>query len=56
MRQYSVCLALLDQGQPVMGILGCPNLPATPLSDDDGRAGAAAKGGNAGVGVLFAGA
>src|SRR5262249_5167960 len=26
--QYSVCLAYIDRGEPVLGILGCPNLPA----------------------------
>lgn len=25
--QYAVCLALMDQGVPVMGVIGCPNLP-----------------------------
>ena len=26
-RQYAVCLALLEEGAPVLGVLGCPNLP-----------------------------
>jgi 3'(2'), 5'-bisphosphate nucleotidase len=25
--QYAVALALIEQGQPVLGVLGCPNLP-----------------------------
>lgn len=25
--QYAVCLALLEQGSPVLGVIGCPNLP-----------------------------
>jgi HAL2 family 3'(2'),5'-bisphosphate nucleotidase len=28
--QYCVALALLEDGVPVIGILGCPNLPANP--------------------------
>jgi len=25
--QYAVCLALIENGKPVLGVLGCPNLP-----------------------------
>lgn len=25
--QYAVCLALLEEGKPVLGVIGCPNLP-----------------------------
>jgi len=25
--QYAVCLALLQDGKPVLGVMGCPNLP-----------------------------
>ena len=25
--QYAVCLALLLDGEPVLGVMGCPNLP-----------------------------
>ncbi len=28
--QYAVALALLDEGQVVVGVLGCPNMPTTP--------------------------
>ena len=28
--QYCVALALLEQGVPTIGVLGCPNLPASP--------------------------
>lgn len=27
MRQYSVCLGMLNDGEVHLGILGCPNLP-----------------------------
>ena len=48
-RQYAVCLGLLDGGALAAGVLGCPNLPATPLTDADGG-----PGGGAGVpGMLF---
>eukprot|EP00963_Diacronema_lutheri_P009512 scaffold856_cov326-Pavlova_lutheri.AAC.14 len=36
MRQYSVCLARLQDGKLEMGVLGCPNLPARALEDGDG--------------------
>lgn len=40
--QYAVSLALVEDGAPVLGVLGCPNLPASfdaPLNrpDDAGR-------------------
>lgn len=35
-RQYAVALALLDDGVPVLGLLGCPNLPENGV---DGPAG-----------------
>ena len=28
--QYAVALALLKDGQPILGVLGCPNLPFSP--------------------------
>ena len=34
--QYAVCLAYVEKGEPVVGVLGCPNLPrdrAAKLSD-----------------------
>jgi 3'(2'), 5'-bisphosphate nucleotidase len=33
--QYAVCLALLVDGAPVLGVQGCPNLPAQPGSYTD---------------------
>ncbi|KAF2001903.1 3(2),5-bisphosphate nucleotidase HAL2 [Amniculicola lignicola CBS 123094] len=51
--QYAVCLALLVDGVPTVGVLGCPNLP---ISDDvviDSSTGAHADSGE-GKGVLFA--
>jgi 3'(2'), 5'-bisphosphate nucleotidase / inositol polyphosphate 1-phosphatase len=33
-RQYAVCLALLDQGELAVGVLGCPNLPHGRKADD----------------------
>jgi 3'(2'), 5'-bisphosphate nucleotidase len=32
--QYAVALALIDQGTPVLGVLGCPNLPLDPSQSD----------------------
>ena len=45
--QYCVALALLEDGVPVLGVLGCPNLPAAStsggkLSHDEGPSSAAA--------------
>ncbi|GAA6064145.1 hypothetical protein JCM10212_000218 [Sporobolomyces blumeae] len=28
--QYAVCLGLLEQGEVVLGVMGCPNLPVDP--------------------------
>ncbi len=28
--QYAVALALIDHGEPALGVLGCPNLPVNP--------------------------
>ncbi|KAF6230841.1 hypothetical protein HO173_010957 [Letharia columbiana] len=49
--QYAVCLALIEDGDVKVGVLGCPNLPidnAAPLSADVGDES------GAGRGVLFA--
>lgn len=35
MRQYAVCLGLLDRGNVVLGVLGCPNMPHWAISDVD---------------------
>ncbi|KAK9811515.1 hypothetical protein WJX72_005139 [[Myrmecia] bisecta] len=53
-RQYAVCLGRLQQGQVVLGVLGCPNLPQQPITEADGLEGAAAKVGSEGIGCLFA--
>lgn len=39
MRQYAVCLGMLQDGEVVLGVLGCPNLPQAAVADDDGGAG-----------------
>jgi 3'(2'), 5'-bisphosphate nucleotidase len=36
--QYAVCLALLEDGKPVLGVMGCPNLPVT-IGDAKGEKG-----------------
>ncbi|KXZ44070.1 hypothetical protein GPECTOR_74g684 [Gonium pectorale] len=53
MRQYSVCLGMIQDGEVVLGVLGCPNLPQGSVADDDGGDGAAARCGQEGVGCLF---
>lgn len=45
--QYAVCLALLEQGSPVLGVIGCPNLPVdfkNPSSSEKGVVFVAVKG------------
>ena len=32
-RQYAVCLGLLEEGEAVLGVLGCPNLPVASLAE-----------------------
>lgn len=32
--QYCVALALIENGVPVLGLLGCPNLPSNPLHEN----------------------
>lgn len=53
MRQYAVCLGMLQDGEVALGVLGCPNVPLGPVEDEDGGAEAAARGGGAGRGCLF---
>ncbi|MCJ1369601.1 hypothetical protein MMC20_000813 [Loxospora ochrophaea] len=51
--QYAVCLALIEDGDVKVGVLGCPNLPvddSVPLSADVGQQGTDEEG----KGVLFA--
>jgi 3'-phosphoadenosine 5'-phosphosulfate (PAPS) 3'-phosphatase len=52
-RQYAVCLGMLQDGDVVLGVLGCPNLPKTLVTDADGHAGASDKGATDGAGCLF---
>lgn len=40
MRQYAVCLGMLQDGDVALGVLGCPNLPQDTVRDDDGGEGA----------------
>ena len=35
--QYAVALALIEDGEPVLGVLGCPNLPWDASNPDAGR-------------------
>lgn len=35
MRQYAVCLGLIQDEEVVVGVLGCPNLPQGQVTDDD---------------------
>jgi 3'(2'), 5'-bisphosphate nucleotidase len=35
--QYAVALALVENGIPVLGVLGCPNLPVDPRKPENGR-------------------
>lgn len=55
MRQYSVCLARLQDGQLELGVLGCPNLPTRALEDGDGDEDAAMRD-QGELGCLFAAA
>jgi 3'-phosphoadenosine 5'-phosphosulfate (PAPS) 3'-phosphatase len=52
-RQYAVCLGMLQDGEVVLGVLGCPNLPKTQATEADGHAGASDKGAADGAGCLF---
>lgn len=54
MRQYSVCLGLIDEGTVELGVLGCPNLPSGVIEDDAGGGGAMERAGEEGVGQIFA--
>eukprot|EP00877_Chromochloris_zofingiensis_P002003 jgi/Chrzof1/11803/Cz06g10200.t1 len=53
MRQYAVCLGLIQDEEVVVGVLGCPNLPQGQVTDDDCGTGAAGRSDTAGVGCLF---
>jgi len=35
--RYAVALALIEEGKPVLGVLGCPNLPEAGLEAGDGQ-------------------
>ncbi len=45
--QYAVALGLIEDGQVVLGVLGCPNLPATAAGGETGCIFVATKGGGA---------
>lgn len=47
MDQYAVALALIDEGEVVMGVLGCPNLPVADGADEKGCLFSAHKGAGA---------
>jgi len=47
-RQYAIALALLDEGQPVVGVLGCPNLGLDAEGFDIRRSTAASGGSTSG--------
>lgn len=34
--QYAIALALLDEGKVVLGVLACPNLPLSSISNTNG--------------------
>ncbi|KAF2193537.1 3(2),5-bisphosphate nucleotidase HAL2 [Zopfia rhizophila CBS 207.26] len=51
--QYAVCLALLVDGVPIVGVIGCPNLPVDDKTPLDSSIGADADD-KEGKGVLFA--
>ncbi|KAF2642623.1 3(2),5-bisphosphate nucleotidase HAL2 [Massarina eburnea CBS 473.64] len=50
--QYAVCLALMVDGVPTVGVLGCPNLPIDDKANLDSSVGVDADSGE-GKGVLF---
>lgn len=53
-RQYAVCLALLDEGQLAVGVLGCPNVPSDrALADGDGGPQEGLGEPRPGIGALF---
>jgi 3'(2'), 5'-bisphosphate nucleotidase/inositol polyphosphate 1-phosphatase len=55
MRQYAVCLGLLEEGQLVLGVLGCPNLPQWAIAEVDCSEGQACRPYTEdGVGCVFA--
>ena len=37
LEQYAVALALIEDGEVVLGVLGCPNLPHDPARPDGGK-------------------
>eukprot|EP00798_Chlamydomonas_sp_ICE-L_P028839 gene28839-32028_t len=43
MRQYAICLALIQDGEVVVGVLGCPNITQSPVTEEDGGPSAMAK-------------
>lgn len=35
--QYAVCLSLIVDAKPVLGVIGCPNLPVDPSKPDGAK-------------------
>eukprot|EP00976_Prorocentrum_cordatum_P077080 1182546-Prorocentrum_minimum.AAC.8 len=58
-RQYAVCLGMIQDGedgspgQVVVGVLGCPNMPAALMTAEDGTAAASKVIGAKGIGMCF---
>jgi 3'(2'), 5'-bisphosphate nucleotidase len=50
--QYAIALALLEKGEPVVGVLGCPNLPREDGQQLDTNVGHDQSGSGADVGVI----
>lgn len=53
--QYAVALALIEDGKPVLGVLGCPNLPYTPSAAESGFLGGSIFSAAAGHGAMVTG-
>eukprot|EP00892_Ulva_mutabilis_P010106 jgi/Ulvmu1/7468/UM037_0011.1 len=53
-RQYSVCLGMIQDGEPVLGVLGCPNMPLDKFGTDDGGPSPDAGTVRDGYGTIFA--
>lgn len=51
--QYAIALALIHDGQVIVGALGCPRLPVGDGSDDEGVLMSALRGGGASAEPLF---
>lgn len=55
MRQYAVCLGMLQDGSADLGVLGCPNLPQYQISESDCAEGQAGRSfSEEDIGTIFA--